>query len=138
MSSSDTHILATHTIPAWGVIGLASLAVHMALPTEMSHALAALLLTLIAGVYVGFAALDGRMSRILVESTVAVFFVVFALWALLTAPWMLPLGYIGHAFWDFMHHTPIFNVKMPAWYIPACVVYDVLVGVGLWAIWLLN
>ena len=100
----------------------------------MSHALASLLLTLIAGVLVGFAVLEGSMSRNLIESVVAALFVACALWALLTAPWMVPLGDIGHALWDFMHHRPIVTVKMPAWYFPACVVYGVLVVVGLWAI----
>jgi len=138
MSDTDTHILATHTISAWSVIGLGSLAVHLVLPIDVSHALAALLLTLIAGVYIGFAVNDGRMSRIMTESLVAITFVMFAVWALLNAPMLLPLGYIAHAAWDFLHHTPVFNVKMPKWYVPACVVYDVIVGLGLWAIWLIH
>lgn len=138
MSDTDTHILATHTIPAWSVIGLGSLAVHLVSPIDVSHALAALLLTLIAGVYIGFAVNDGRMSRIMTESLVAITFVMFAVWALLNAPMLLPLGYIAHAAWDFLHHTPVFNVKMPKWYVPACVVYDVIVGLGLWAIWLIH
>lgn len=137
LGDRDTHILATHTLPAWSVIGLISLAVHFVLPQDISHTLAALLLAMIAGIYVGFAALDGRMSRILVESVVACLFVAFALWSLISAPYLLPLGYIAHAGWDFLHHTPLFKVSMPGWYIPACVVYDVMVGVGLWAIWAL-
>ncbi|MFV2052363.1 hypothetical protein [Aliiroseovarius sp. YM-037] len=138
MSDIDTHVLATHTIPAWSVIGLGSLSVHLVLPVDVSHTLAALLLTLIAGAYIGFAVNDGRLSRILVESAVAVGFVAFACWALLYAPILLPLGYIGHAVWDFLHHPPIFNVKMPRWYVPACVVVDVIFGLGLWAIWLVQ
>ena len=133
----DQHFLAKHTIPAWSVIGLGSLAVHLVIPIDVSHVLAALLLALIAGVYIGFAANDGRMSRIVIESGVAILFVMFSMWALLKAPMLLPLGYIAHAVWDFLHHTPFFNVQMPKWYVPACVVYDVLVGIGLWAIWLL-
>ena len=75
MSNTDTHLLATHTIPAWSVIGLGSLVVHLVLPIDASHALAALLLTLIAGVYIGFAINDGRVSRIVTESFVAITFV---------------------------------------------------------------
>lgn len=138
MSDPDTHVLAKHMIPAWSVIGLASLAVHLVLPIDVSHTLAAMLLTLIAGVYIGFAFIDGRQSRILVESAVAIGFMTFAIWALLNAPLLLPLGYIGHAVWDFLHHTPLFNVKMPKWYVPACVVVDLIVGLGLWAIWLIH
>ncbi|SFU98660.1 hypothetical protein SAMN04488527_1724 [Aliiroseovarius crassostreae] len=126
------------TIPAWSVIGLGALAVHLVLPVDASQTLAALLLTLIAGVYIGFAVNDGRLPRILVEGSVAIGFVAFAGWALLYAPILLPLGYIFHAGWDFLHHTSIFNMKMPKWYVPACVVFDVIVGLGLWAIWLIH
>jgi hypothetical protein len=136
-TDSDTHLLATHTIPSWSVIGLASLGVHLILPQDVSHALAALLLAMIAGVYVGFAALDGRLSHIIIESFAALLFIAFALWALVFAPYLLPIGYIAHAGWDFLHHTPVFKIAMPNWYIPACVVFDVVVGLGLWAIWAL-
>ncbi len=135
LPDTHQHVLARHTIPAWSIIGLGSLALHIFLPQDVSHVVAAILLATIAGVYIGFAANDGRMSRIVVEATVACLFATFATWALITAPLLLPLGYIAHAGWDFLHHTPLFNVKMPKWYVPACVIYDVIVGVGLWLIW---
>lgn len=97
--------------------------------------LAALLLAMIAGIYIGFAVNDGRLSRIILEASVAVLFVIFAMWAVMNAPMMLPAGYIAHAVWDFLHHTALFKVKMPTWYVPACVVYDVMIGVGIWLIW---
>lgn len=131
----DTNILATHTLPIWSVISLFSLAVHLLLPETVSQVLAAMLLSLIAGVYIGLAVMDGRMKRIVVEATVACLFMAFAVWSLMTAPWLIPLGYLAHAGWDFLHHTPLFEVAMPKWYIPACVVVDVIVGVGLWLIW---
>ena len=132
-----THILAIHTLPAFSAISLASLAVHLLLPVATSHVLAATLLTMIAGIYVGFAVADGRGSRIWVESTVACFFVAFATWSLVNAPQLIPAGYLAHAAWDYAHHTPLFKVAMPKWYIPACVVVDVIVGLGLWLIWAL-
>jgi hypothetical protein len=106
-------------------------------PISASHVLAATLLTLIAGIYIGFAVLDGRLSRLLVEGSVACMFVGFATWSLINAPHLIPLGYLAHAGWDFLHHTPLFEVAMPKWYIPACVVVDVFVGLGLWLIWVL-
>lgn len=129
------HLFERHTIPASGAIGLASLGLHLILPDTLSNLLAAFLIPLIAGIYIGFAVVDGRMSRIIVESTVAFMFLGFAIWSYLHAPYLIPLGYVAHAGWDFLHHTPLFNVAMPRWYIPACVVYDVLVAVGLWVIW---
>ncbi len=133
----DQHFLATHTVSAASIISLCSLAVHLLLPEAASHVLAATLLTLIAGVYIGFAVTDGRLSRIISESIVACLFVGFATWALMRAPHLIPFGYLAHAGWDFLHHTPLFKVAMPHWYIPACVVVDFLVGVGLWLIWAL-
>lgn len=133
----DTNILGTHTLPVWSVIALLSLAVHLALPEEASQVVAAMLLCLIAGVYIGFAVMDGRMKRIMVEAAVACLFMAFAAWSLLSAPWLIPLGYLAHAGWDFLHHTPLFEVAMPKWYVPACVVVDVIVGIGLWLIWAL-
>ncbi len=130
-------VLATHTVPAFSIISFGSLAVHLLLPSMASHVLAATLLTLIAGIYIGFAVIDGRLSRILVESIVACLFVAFATWSLMNAPHLIPFGYLAHAAWDFLHHTPIFKVQMPQWYIPACVVVDVFVGLGLWLIWAL-
>ncbi|MEH6738220.1 MAG: hypothetical protein V7695_06720 [Sulfitobacter sp.] len=129
--------MATHTIPVWSVISLCSLALHLVLPVTVSHVLTATVLTLIAGVYIGFAVMDGRMSRIIIESIAACAFVGIASWALIVAPHLIPLGYLAHAVWGFLHHTPLFKVAMPRWYIPACVVVDVIVGVGLWLIWAL-
>jgi len=131
------HIFANHTIPAFSVISLGSLAVHLLLPHSASYVLAATLLSLIAGIYIGFAVMDGRQSRILVESSIACGFIAFATWSLMKAPHLIPLGYLAHAAWDFLHHTPLFMVSMPRWYIPACVVVDVIVGIGLWVIWAL-
>ncbi|MEP0390610.1 hypothetical protein, partial [Erythrobacter sp.] len=109
--------------------------VHLLLPTNASEVLAAALLCMIAGVYFGFATLDGRWSAIFLEGGVACLFVGFATWALLTNPWLLPFGYLAHAIWDLLHHSPLFKVTIPTWYIPACVVVDVAVGLGLWAVW---
>lgn len=130
------HLFERHTIPAVGFIGLASLAIHLIVPEAVSHALATTLLSMIAGVYLGFAVQDGRIRQIYIEGSVAVGFVGFAVWALVNNPVWLPLGYIAHAFWDWAHHAPYSQLSIPRWYIPACVVYDLLVGVGLWIIWL--
>lgn len=132
-----THIFAAYPLPAFSVISLASLAVHLLLPVATSHVLAVTLLTMIAGIYVGFAVADGRGSRIWVESAVACFFVAFVTWSLVNAPELIPAGYLAHAAWDFAHHTPLFKVAMPKWYIPACVVVDVIVDLVLWLIWAL-
>ena len=128
--------LSKHVFPSWSLIGLISLLPHAFVADSISHLLAAGILILIAGVYLGFAFNDGRMSRILIEATVAVGFLIFSIWAVLASPILLPIGYLAHAVWDWLHHTPLFEVEMPRWYVPACVIVDVIVGLGLWVIWL--
>jgi hypothetical protein len=48
-----------------------------------------------------------------------------------------PLAYFAHALWDFAHHNrsrlPL--VSIPQWYVPRCVVIDVIIGAGLLVIW---
>jgi hypothetical protein len=64
-------------------------------------------------------------------------FAVAGLLGLLHWPVILPLAYFGHAAWDFAHHNkarlPL--VAIPQWYVPWCVVIDVIVGAGLLIIW---
>src|SRR3954454_12313612 len=61
----------------------------------------ALLLTLIAGVYIGFAVADGRPRVIAVESAVAGIFVVLAAISVTATAWLLVAGYAGHGLKDF-------------------------------------
>jgi len=61
-----------------GMIGaglsLASLPVHFLVSPALSVPLAALVLVLVAGIYIGFAVQDVRFSRLVREATVAVTF----------------------------------------------------------------
>lgn len=90
---------------------------------------------MIGGVYIGFAVMDGRLSQLILEGVVAIAFVVYAMLALYINPLLLALGYILHGLWDTAHHSPLFDVKMARWYIPACAAYDIVVGIGLYIIW---
>ena len=61
----------------------------------------ALLLSLIAAVYIGFAVADGRPKVIAVESAVAGAFVLLAAAGVTGPAWLLVLGYAGHGLKDF-------------------------------------
>jgi len=130
------HIFETHPIPAAGLLGLATIPFHLLLSETASYFLAAGILSLIAGIYVGFAVIDGRMSRMLLEGAVALAFTVFAMFTLSTAPVWLVAGYFAHGVWDAIHHSPLFDTQFPRWYIPACAIYDLIVGAAIWIIWL--
>lgn len=117
------------------VIGL-TLPIHFFLPEDVSVQLAALLMALIAGAYIGFGAADGRAEAFWFEFAGAGLFGGAALAGLLVHPLIIPAAIIAHAGWDWAHHAG-FGAKVPSWYIPFCVWIDVVVGIGLIALWTL-
>ena len=141
--TDDTHAIARHPVPIGALLGLATLPAHALLPLAWAEQLAALLLVLIAGIYLGFAALDGRPKALVAETSAACAFVAFALWAVLRAPGWLPAGHAAHALWDLAHHRtrhgarhrPRLDVRMPRWYVPFCTVVDAVAGAGIALIW---
>jgi hypothetical protein len=118
-------------------VGVATLAPHLFLSPEGSIAFAAVVVSLIAGVYFGFAVMNGSPRDQLVEFNVTGLFTLAGLLGLLLWPVLIPMAYFAHAAWDFAHHNRLHLplVSIPAWYVPWCVVIDVIVGAGLLVIW---
>lgn len=119
------------------LVGVGSLLLHALLPPEASLGFAAVLVALIAGIYFGFAVVNGSPRQQLVELNVAGLFAVAGLLGPLWWPLLLALAYFGHAAWDLAHHNcaRLRLVSIPQWYVPWCVVIDVIVGAGLLVIW---
>lgn len=59
---------------------------------------------MIGGAYIGFAARDGRPSANLIELAGAVRFAGTGLAGLQFNPLVIAGGYVGHGFWDLIHH----------------------------------
>ncbi len=118
-------------------VGVGSLLPHLFLPPQASLGFAAVLIALIAGIYFGFAVVNGSGRDQFVEFNVTGLFAVTGLLGLLWQPVLLPLAYFGHALWDLAHHNRarLSLVAIPQWYVPWCVVIDVIVGGGLLVIW---
>lgn len=145
MASPDLHshahrrpsLLAQRPVLTGIGVGVVSLAPHFFLPATASLSYAAILIALIAGIYFGFAVMNGSPRDQVVEFSVAGLFAIAGLLGLLLSPILLPLAYFAHALWDFAHHRrlklPL--VAIPFWYPPWCVIIDVIVGAGLLAIW---
>jgi hypothetical protein len=118
-------------------VGIATLAPHVFLSPEGSVGYAAIVIALIAGIYFGFAVMNGSPRDQLVEFNVTGLFALAGLLGLLAWPVLIPIAYFAHALWDFAHHNrwrlPL--VAIPAWYVPWCVVIDVIVGAGLLVLW---
>jgi hypothetical protein len=87
----------------------------------------ALLLSLIAGVYIGFAVADGRPQIIAVESVVAGVFVVLAAAGVTATAWLLVAGYAGHGLKDFWQERRQY-VANTRWWPPFCATVDWLVA----------
>lgn len=119
------------------VFALATLPVHLVLTPAASHHLAAVVLGVVAGIYVGFALQDGRARMLAVEAAVALLFVAAALAGLWVSAWLIPAAYLAHGLWDFAHHRHV-TTAMPRWYVPLCAVYDWIFATGLMTIWALR
>jgi len=119
------------------VLALASLPVHLVIAEAVSYQLAAIVLTLIARIYVGFALQDGRPVALATEAAVALGFASAALAGLVVNHWVIPFTYLLHGVWDIAHHRRI-ETAMPRWYIPFCTVFDWVFTAGLTAIWTLR
>ena len=117
-----------------GLASLATLPLHFYLPVAASIQLSAIFLSLIAGVYVGFAVRDGRIRFIALESGVALLFVLAASWGALMWQWAIPLAYIFHGLWDWAH-VQLIKTNVPRWYLPFCAAYDFVVAAGLMLAW---
>lgn len=94
--------------------------------TVLGAALAA-----IAGVYVGFALVDGRTEAIALQVPVMFAFIAIAAIGIGRAPRLVAWGYILHALWDGAHHLGWVTTHALDWYPAACFVYDAMVGLFL-------
>lgn len=145
MSATDVHghhaahssIFSRYPVATGAIVGVISLAPHFFLPAAASLGFAAILMGLIAGIYFGFAVVNGSQRDQFVEFSATGVFAIAALLGLLLWPILLPLAYFAHALWDFAHHNRarFALVSIPQWYIPWCVVIDVIVGAGLLVLW---
>jgi hypothetical protein len=118
-----------------GLLALLTVPLHLLLPVAVSELLAALVLAGIAAIYVGFAIVDGRKMAIVIQSAICLAFIGAASAAYLLDPLAIPALYVLHGIWDLAHHRT--SLPLPGWYVPLCLVYDLLAALALWAIWLL-
>jgi hypothetical protein len=132
MSRAHTHPLLgkrSILVPAlWGlVVGAVQAALPLAIRWLPPATVQALLLALIAGVYIGFAVADGRPRVIAVECVVAGGFVLLATTAVTATAWLLVLGYTGHGLKDAWQERTHY-VANTRWWPPFCAAVDWLVA----------
>ena len=96
--------------------------------------LGALLLTLAAGAYLGFAAVREHDPGVGFDIALAIGFTVVAAWTMMRDPrqalTILALAFAGHALVDVLHRPGALPADLaPRWYAIGCAVYDVYLGV---------
>jgi len=118
------------------LVGVAISIPHLLLPMDWSVAVASLTLVFIAGIYVGFAIVNGRDHAFMTEASIAISFAVLGLGGLFLSPWIIPIGLAGHAIWDFLHHRKSHMLSdVPKWYIPFCIGVDLILALILILSW---
>jgi hypothetical protein len=90
----------------------------------------ALIIALIAAVYIGFAVADGRPRVLATESAVAGLFVIVAAAGVTGSPWLLVAGYAGHGAKDLWQHRTQF-VAGTRWWPPFCAAVDGVVAASI-------
>jgi hypothetical protein len=115
-----------------GVAAGATIVMVLSVSDERQIELLALILAVIASVYVGVALAQESPAALGIEIAFALAIgalVVLGLWA---SPYWLAAGYFAHGVWDLAHHraTPALpGVALPRWYAPSCLVYDWVIGI---------
>ena len=144
METAPTSIFSERPIATAITVGIATLIPHLFLPPALSLALAAIVMGMVAGVYFGFAVMllamrlaSSSVSPFAVEFNVSLLFIVAALLGVWVSPWFIPAAFLAHGLWDFAHHNSVNSrlVSIPQWYIPWCVVIDVILGIGFIVLW---
>ena len=92
------------------------------------------LLIVIASYYLLFAVLDGSVSTILIEITVAAFFYLLAVWGGFRFPLIVGAGIALHGLFDFMYGYFYVNNGVPVWWPAFCAGIDI--PFGLWVMFL--
>ena len=112
------------------IFGGVTLLVPSLLSRDTAFGLLAILLGMIASVYLGYALNDGRLRAFQAEYVGMVAFAALATVALArSSALLLALGYLAHGLWDLVHHRRGLEVRMPWWYVPLCLGYDTVVAI---------
>ena len=112
------------------ILGGVTLIIPSLLARDTAFGLLAILLGMIASVYLGYALADGRLRAFQVEYVGMVVFAALATIALARhSAVLLALGYLGHGLWDLLYHRRNVDTRMPWWYVPLCLGYDTVVAV---------
>ena len=96
----------------------------------------AISIAFIATVYIGFAVADGRRKVVIIETIVALLFILIAALGVTGSPWLLVVGLFAHGAKDLWQHRTQF-VRGTRWWPPFCAAVD-WVAAGILAVAILS
>jgi hypothetical protein len=113
-----------------GVLAVPGLILSSLLSDDTAFGFLAIMLGMIAAVYLGFALQDGRMRTYGIEYVGLIAFTAIATIALAEdSAVLLAAGYFSHGLWDAIHHPRGVDTAIPWWYVPMCMSFDAVVAV---------
>lgn len=111
------------------VSALLTISFMLMFPKQKVLELLAILLSVIALIYLVFAISDGRRREIMIEVSAIIFFLALAIFGLWISPYFLIAGYLIHGLWDIIHNHKIIQTEVVEWYKILCLVYDWVIAI---------
>ena len=115
------------------LLGIDSILISLLFNDQQQLEIWAILLVVIASIYIGFGINDGRRKEMVTEVIIGILFIAVAFLGLWVSIWFLVGGYFLHGIWDIVHRPTMVSTKVQKWYPPFCMVYDWTVGI--WLAW---
>jgi hypothetical protein len=109
-------------------LAVATCIVLSMLSAELSRDVTAILLTLIASIYIGFSLASNGQLPLIKQIIDCAFFITLALLGMWLSWWFLVAGLGLHGVWDYLHHGKYGQGIIPRWYATFCLVYDWVVA----------
>jgi hypothetical protein len=91
-------------------------------------------LIVIASYYGFFAVMDGSMQTLVIESLAILVFLALATAGFKRNAWLVVVGLVAHAIFDFTHAHIVENSGVPRWWPGFCLAYDATAGAYLAAL----
>ncbi len=112
-------------------LGLSSILISLVFEPSRQIELWAIILVIIAAIYIGFGISDGRKKEMIIEFLNGAFFIILAVLGIWYSIYFLITGYILHGFWDILHGSKQIKTNVQEWYPPFCMIYDWTIGIWL-------
>ena len=123
---STVHHLSVRPAMSGLLLVTPTLAFAVLLPDALALEWLAVVLAVVAAIYVGFALRDARPKPLMIELVFAGITLSLVLAGLWWHPWMLALGYFLHGVWDLLHtgRRRVIDTQLPWWYALFCIAFD--------------